>query len=135
MQPQIEGGDHPEGALGADLSAWHPGEPDATRTVASGELPLQAGIVTDGTHWVALNRPPSEDVPERLPTTTVSELFQGLDFHIITGSLQESRSLTNEVWRTFLVGMALALLAEALLCFPAKATPAPIAGREPQPAA
>jgi hypothetical protein len=34
--------------------------------------------------------------------------------------LEDESSLVSEVWRTFLIAMALLLLGEALLCLPAK---------------
>jgi hypothetical protein len=62
----------------------------------------------------------------------VNDLFSGLDFRIITGTLADTRSLTNEVWRTFLVCMALAILGEALLCLPPRraGTPGPWVRKE-----
>jgi hypothetical protein len=37
---------------------------------------------------------------------------------VLTDSLEDGRDLTNEVWRTFLIAMAIAIIAEALLCMP-----------------
>ncbi len=54
----------------------------------------------------------------RSPTTALNELFAGLDFRVLTDSLEAERSLTSEIWRTFLLAMAAALVAEALLCMP-----------------
>jgi hypothetical protein len=67
---------------------------------------------------MALNRPPGEDVPQTVSTAGLNDLFSGLDFRIVTGTLEDTRSLTNEVWRTFLICMAAAILGEALLCLP-----------------
>jgi hypothetical protein len=50
----------------------------------------------------------------------LDELFAGLDFHVLTNTLEDGHTLTNEVWRTFLLAMAVALLGEALLCMPGK---------------
>jgi hypothetical protein len=82
------------------------------------DLPLHAGVVASGDRLIALNRPPGEDVAQTLTAGGVNDLFAGLDYRLLTGSLEDRRSLTNEVWRTFLVCMALAILAEALLCLP-----------------
>ena len=84
----------------------------------SGSLPLRAGVVQSGDRMVALNRPPAEDAAETVSTATLDELFAGLDYRVLTGTLEDGRSLTNEVWRTFLIVMAAALLGEALLCLP-----------------
>lgn len=103
-------------ALGASPGQWR-------RVTGSGgtlrsELPLRAGVVAAGDRLVALNRPPAEDLPLTLSTAAVDELFAGLDHRILTETLESGRNLTNEVWRTFLIAGALALLAEALLCMP-----------------
>ncbi len=106
------------GALGSDPASWHSVENESTLT--SVNLPLRAGIVQSGDRLIALNRPPAEDRPQSLSTPALSELFAGLDFRILTDTLEDGRSLTNEIWRTFLLAMAAALLAEALLCLPPK---------------
>lgn len=106
-------------ALGGDAASWKPVE-------ASGEmatpvnLPLRAGVVAGGDRITALNRPPSEDQPQTLSATALNELFAGLDFRVLTDTLEAGRSLTNEVWRTFLLAMAVAIFAEALLCMPGR---------------
>jgi hypothetical protein len=74
--------------------------------------------MASGDRLIALNRPPGEDVEQTVSTPTLNDLFAGLDFRVATGTLADTRSLTNEVWRTFLICMALAILGEALLCLP-----------------
>jgi hypothetical protein len=86
---------------------------------------LRAGVLTSGEQLTALNRPPGEDQPGVLTSVTLGELFAGLDHRVLTESLGSGRSLTNEIWRTFLVAMALALIAEALLCLPTRSRGAP----------
>jgi hypothetical protein len=103
-------------ALGPDPSLWRPVEPG--QPVLPGDLPLRAGVVASGDHLIALNRPPGEDAVQTLSTAGLSNLFAGLDFRILSGALEDTRSLTNEVWRTVLLCMALAILGEALLCLP-----------------
>ena len=106
-------------ALGTEPARWR-------RVEAQGEsafgasLPLRAGVLTAEDRITALNRPPGEDDPQMLSTTALNELFSGLDFRLLTDSLEDGRSLTNEVWRTFLIAMALAILGEALLCLPGR---------------
>ncbi len=104
-------------ALGGDPSQWKRVE-EKGDAVLSTDLPLHAGIVTAGDRITALNRPPGEDVPAALSTPALNDLFAGLDFRVLTDNLEGGRSLTNEVWRTFLMAMALAILGEALLCMP-----------------
>lgn len=113
-------------ALGGDPSAWKRlGADDSAAQVISTELPLRAGVDALGEKLVALNRPPAEDDPAILSPTTLGELFAGLDYRYIEDTLEGDKSLASEVWRTFLILMAIALLGEALLCLPGK--------REPQP--
>ena len=104
-------------ALGSDPSAWRPVE-QKKEAVISSSLPLRAGVLSMGDQLVALNRPPGEDEPETLSRASLDELFAGLDFRVLTDTLEDNRSLTNEIWRTFLMAMAVALVAEALLCLP-----------------
>jgi len=104
-------------ALGPDPSLWRPAEPGAEAVIPP-ELPLRAGVVASGDRLIALNRPPGEDVTQTVPIAGLNDLFAGLDFRVVTGTLEDTRSLTNEVWRTFLLCMAAAILGEALLCLP-----------------
>ena len=122
-------------ALGLDAAQWRPA--DGRGDVISADLPLHAGVVGAGGRLIALNRPPSEDLPGTISLSTINELFAGLDFRVLTDSLEDSRSLTSEIWRTFLIAMALALLGEALLCMPPPRAPAPRESttRAPEPSA
>ncbi len=104
-------------ALGPDPGQWHPVDTQEAANFAEG-LPLHAGVFASGDRLVALNRPPGEDLPQTLSTARLNELFAGLDFRVLTDTLEDSRSLTNEVWRTFLIALAACLLGEALLCLP-----------------
>jgi hypothetical protein len=125
-------------ALGSDPGQWRPVE-NRTETLIAASLPLRAGVVSSGEKLCALNRPPGEDDPQVVSTMALGELFSGLDFRALTDTVESGRSLTNEVWRTFLVAMAVALLAEALLCMPPRRdisltqpshAPSPIPSRE-----
>lgn len=130
------------GSLGADVARWRPLEAGA-EGVASINLPLRAGILGSEDRLAALNRPLGEDRLQMLSATTVNELFAGLDFRLLTDSLEDGRSLTNEIWRTFLLLMAAAIVGEALLCMPSRREAVRMAGRreerpavrrEPEPA-
>lgn len=120
-------------ALGSgDISQWQrvgvKNEMEATSL-----LPLRAGIVESGDKLVALNRPLSEDAPAVISNVTVDQLFAGLDYRRIEDTLETSKGLTSEVWRTFLMLMAIALLLESLLCLPQQrlASVAQTAGSKP----
>jgi len=113
-------------ALQADLT-WSPVE-DAG--ILSSLLALRSGIVTSGDRSTALNRPLTEDAPLLLSDETLAGLFQGLQFHRVDDSVDSGEDLANEVWRTFLLLMAAALLLEAFLCLPKRKAPSPEARME-----
>ncbi|MCB1232280.1 MAG: BatA domain-containing protein [Verrucomicrobiae bacterium] len=117
------------GVLGdaSAASLWKRVEGDEETALPSSMLPLRAGVLRHGEgddeRLIALNRPLEEDQSARLPTTTVNELFAGLDHRIIEDVVEDERSLASEIWRTFLFLMAAALVLEALLSLPAKRPP------------
>lgn len=104
-------------ALPASAKPWEQVEPKRDDTTSE-SLPLRAGIVASGDRQIALNRPAGEDQPETLAESDLHELFAGLDHRILLGTLEDSRSLTNEIWRACLIAMAAFLIGEALLCLP-----------------
>jgi hypothetical protein len=104
-------------ALGDDPGKWKPVAPEGASAIPS-ELPLHAGVFSLGDHLAALNRPPGEDKPETLSNAELDDLFAGLDFHVLSDTLENGHSLTNEIWRTFLLLVAIAIVGEALLCMP-----------------
>ena len=72
---------------------------------------------------VALHRPVSEDRQEIVSEETLGRLLEGIDYRQISDRVDSGSSLASEIWRTFLIAMALALLAEAALCLPPKTEP------------
>ncbi|MCB1087020.1 MAG: BatA domain-containing protein [Verrucomicrobiae bacterium] len=104
---------------------------DSATPLPSPLLPLRAGILTQGDRLLALNRPAPEDLPGVLSTASLEELFAGLDHRIIEDQLQDQQSLASEIWRTFLILMASALILEALLSMPPRRAPAPAASSQP----
>ena len=62
--------------------------------------------------------PARQDVASKL-LPEIFRIFRVFD------TLEDEDSLVSEVWRTFLMAMALLLLGEALLCLPAKREPLP----------
>ncbi len=83
-----------------------------------GLLPLRAGVMESGDRVIALNRPAGEDSVQTLSASSLNELFDGLDYRRIDDTLDSRKKLTSEIWRMILVLMALALIAEAVLCMP-----------------
>ena len=69
-------------------------------------------------HLIAINRPVTEDDTRLVAPESLDALLEGVDFRQISDELDSGSSLAAEVWRAFLVAMALALLAEAILCLP-----------------
>jgi hypothetical protein len=86
---------------------------------------LRAGVVESGKYRIALNRPTAEDTWEYLNASALQGLFAGLDFRVLTDSVEDGRDLTSEIWRTFLMAMALCLIGEALLCLPSTSPSSP----------
>jgi hypothetical protein len=130
-------------ALGTSAADWKPAD-EGRVGVTSVNLPLRAGVVASEQKIAALNRPAGEDRLEALSPTTVNELFAGLDFRLLTDSLDDGRSMTNVIWRSFLLLMELAIVGEALVCMPGRREasrpgsprpqqPPPVR-REPEPA-
>ncbi len=112
-------------ALGPDPAAWTAVSDDPEPGLTAAERALRSGVFRKGenesdTQWVALNRPAAEDQTAALGRAAVEELFTGLDARYIEDTVDDSRSLASEIWRTFLLLMAAALLLEALLCLPGK---------------
>ena len=121
-------------ALGVDPSKWKRVGGEAG-LVESSLLPLRAGVVESGDKLVALNRPLTEDAPSVVANKTLEELFTGLEFRHISDALESEKSLTSEVWRTFLWLMAAAIIGEALLCMPGRRAVVVEANRAPVPSA
>ena len=68
----------------------------------------------------ALNRPYTEDSVKTVTSEGISSLLKGVDYRQISDELGSGSMLALEVWRAFLTAMALALIAEAILCIPPK---------------
>ncbi len=114
---------------------------DATPLVASSEDLLatrafQAGVFRSGDALIALNRPAAEDLAPVLDAAEIETLFAGLDFQQLEDQVGSDTALSSELWRAFLLLMALALAAEACLCLPDSDRTAPAAAAtSPQVAA
>ena len=85
--------------------------------VASSERAFHAACYeSGGDQRTAVNRPLSEDVASLVDDVSLGKMFSGLDYHKISDQLGEGSALANEVWRVFLMLMAVALIVEAALC-------------------
>lgn len=118
------------GSLGTEAAAWTPADTETESTVLPMDRPLRAGVLKlpaaesgQPDLLTALNRPAGEDAPPVLGKAALDELFAGLDWRLLERTLENEKSLTSEVWRTFLWAMGAALILEALLCMPGKRPP------------
>ncbi len=97
----------------------------AAEEALGSERGLRAGAYRSGERFRALNRPADEGDPERIDSGELSTLLAGFDYRVIEGKAGEGGALANEIWRSLVVLMGLALIAEAILCMP----PAPDPGK------
>ena len=67
---------------------------------------------------MAVNRAALEDRATVLADTRVAGLFRDLDFARVDDRAGSVKSLVQEIWRLFLVGMIVAMVCEAVLCLP-----------------
>lgn len=93
--------------------AWR--QADGSETPVSS---LVSGVLASDDRLVALNRPLREDLPAMVNDEALKELFAGLQFRRVDDEVENENALANEIWRTFLLLMALALIGEAILCLP-----------------
>jgi len=93
------------------------------------ERPFQAGAFQRAEQWVALNRPQVEDRVGTLNDNSLERLFSGLNYRKVEDHVGDSTALASEIWRAFLLAMAVALLTEAGLCLPESKRPVREAAR------
>ncbi|HYE30863.1 MAG TPA: BatA domain-containing protein [Methylomirabilota bacterium] len=99
------------------------------------DVRLHAGVYRAGTEMVAVNRPEREDAPEAIDSATASALFQPLAVQSLGQSVARNERMQSELWRLFLLGMLLFLLAEGFLILPDKRVAAPAGRPIPSPMA
>ncbi|MFM7072129.1 MAG: hypothetical protein ACKO38_10105, partial [Planctomycetota bacterium] len=90
------------------------GSTDAVST----DYGFQRGVYSAGSLLFAVNRPTREDDPRIVANDSLQQLFKGLDFRRVDDQASRFSSLVQEIWRSFLLVMMLALLGEAALCIP-----------------
>ena len=86
------------------------------RGVPSSDFAYQAGCHETESGWLSINRATQEDARSVISDETTAKLFSGLDYQTIQDEVGSSHALANEIWRLFLLAMAVALIAEAWLC-------------------
>jgi len=103
-------------ALG-DRGDWEPVAPEGDTPTLS-QRGLHAGVFRSGEYWAAVNRSAAEDDSAAAPVATVDALFAGTSYERIDDAVGDTAALVSEIWRTFLLAMALALILEAALSLP-----------------
>lgn len=81
---------------------------------------LHAAVYRDGEYWAAVNRSRVEDNAKPVPVATVDTLFDGISYRRIDVDVGDTSALASELWRIFLIAMAVALVAEAVLSLPSR---------------
>lgn len=114
-------------SLGDNPAMWTRLDVPDAASILTIDRPLRAGVLKRAPAapgkpdvLAALNRPPGEDAPQALGRASLDELFAVLDWRLLERTLENEKSLTSEVWRTFLWAMGAALIFEALLCMPGR---------------
>ncbi len=105
----------------ADREEWTSVAPEED-TASLSEIGLHAGVYQEETHWVAVNRSQAEDRATTSSVDAVDALFDGLSYRRIDVDVGDTSALASELWRIFLIAMALALILEAALSLPSKKT-------------
>jgi len=101
--------------------AWTPLD-EGSENVLLSQRTLNNGLYETPEAAFALNRPLTEDVVEVLSDGTLEQVLNGLNYARIDDKAGSSMALASEIWRTFLILMIVALMAEALLCVPEQVT-------------
>jgi hypothetical protein len=86
--------------------------------ISPSQRAINGGLYETPETLFALNRPLPEDEARVLTAGMLEQVLSGLDFTRIDDQAGSAMALANEVWRTFLIAMIVALIAEALLCVP-----------------
>lgn len=107
----------------ADRDQWE-SVASAENTASVSQRELHAGVYREGEYWVAMNRSQAEDTAKTSPVETVDALFDGLSYRRIDVDVGDTSALASELWRIFLIAMALALILEAVLSLPSRKTEA-----------
>ncbi|NNE93710.1 MAG: hypothetical protein HKN23_18830 [Verrucomicrobiales bacterium] len=112
---------------------------DVQETADENEMSITKGMLAGAfenqarEQLVAVNRALDEDAVASIDEGEIENLFAGLDYRVIKDEVGDGNSLASEIWRAFLITMALALMLEAVLCFPQKTEKKVTAPAVPEP--
>ena len=105
----------------ADRNQWETVAPTESNASLS-QRGLHAGVYRDEEYWAAVNRSQAEDSAKTAPLETVDALFDGLSYRRIDVNVGDTSALASELWRIFLIAMAVVLILEAVLSLPSRKT-------------
>lgn len=105
------------GVVPQNTDSWTPLN-EASEEVLVSQRSVRSGLYREDDRFFAVNRPADEDNTAVVTDDTLDEMLSGVDYTRINDEVGGAMALANEVWRTFLFIMIIALLAEALLCVP-----------------
>ena len=90
-------------------------------TAVSSEYDFQPGVYRNEELMFAVNRPLTEDQYALVSEENLTRLFDGLQLDRIDQKAGSLSGIVREIWRQFLILMAVALILEAALCIPKRA--------------
>jgi hypothetical protein len=114
-------------SVGSDATRLLPGETrqrlDDFGTPDPANARYEAGVYRLGERLLAINRPPKEDSPEIISREALDVALEGTGYTLLdqAGKVGDP-SLSQEIWRAFLIAVLFFLIAEAILCLPKKST-------------
>lgn len=110
---QLEAGTQP-----ADSAVtWEPLDEISAATWVSQRANM-GGLYQGPERLLAVNRPLQEDSDQIVSDDTLGQVLAGIEYKRIDDQVGGTMQLASEVWRTFLMLMIVALMAEALLSVP-----------------
>ena len=103
-----------------DRNQWEPVAPTENNSIS--QRGLHAGVYQDEGYWAAINRSQIEDNAKTASLEAVDGLFDGLSYRRIDVNVGDTSALASELWRIFLIAMAVVLMLEAVLSLPSRKT-------------
>lgn len=110
---QLDAGRH----SGEETVAWMPLDEQSKETWVS-QRGNVGGLFEGNQRLLAVNRPLTEDAEQVVSDETLGQVLAGVEYKRIDDTVGGAMQLASEVWRTFLILMIAALMAEALLSVP-----------------
>ena len=87
-------------------------------SAAQKDIRTQAGVYRSGDRLLAVNRPAAEDEPDLIDPAEAKKLFGDLPVQMLQEHNVATAALQGEIWRFFVFGMLLFLIAEGILILP-----------------